>query len=314
IKPSGKPELIKIEESVSGLIFFSFEIPSNWTEGSYSANIYWNNQTDIGMKSQEFQIFIPPIPFTLEPWMIFTIIFGIAGISLASAISYRALKKLRIKQIERKQKLYNSCIDILNLDYIMVTDKKSGLNVYTQNFTEKEIDAALISGFLQAIHSFGIELIKVEDQSQTIKLEYKDSIVLMSEFVNIRLILIMKESPSRFFLYAIEELAYDIYRNYGDLIDSFNGDVKPFHSIENLLKQHLNVSFIYPLRITKIEKLEKVRITQNERSFINKAVTLMKTNNRDYFLIKSLLPGKECSPRDVEIVISLMEKKVFQLP
>ena len=55
----------------------------------------------------------------------------------------------------------------------MVTDKRSGLNVYTQNFIEKEIDAALISGFLQAIHSFGIELIKVEDQSQIIKLEYK---------------------------------------------------------------------------------------------------------------------------------------------
>ncbi|GAH55208.1 unnamed protein product, partial [marine sediment metagenome] len=34
IKPSGKVELIEIKESVSGLNFFSFEIPSNWTEGN----------------------------------------------------------------------------------------------------------------------------------------------------------------------------------------------------------------------------------------------------------------------------------------
>ena len=313
IKPSGKAELIEIKEAVSELNYFSFEIPSNWTKGTYIGKIYWNNETDVGMKSQEFQISIASIPFTMEPWMIFVIILITAGISVAGIMSYRTIKTMRNKQAERKQKLYDSCIDILNLDYIMVTDKKSGLNVYTQSFVEKAIDASLISGFLQAIHSFGIELIKVEDQSQTIKLEYKDSIILMSEFVNIRIILIMKERPSRFFLYSIEELAYDIYKNYGNLIDTFNGDVKPFHSIEALLKQHLNISFVYPLRIAQIEKLEKIRITQSERLYINKAVSLMKTKNMNHFYIKSLLPGKECSPKDVETILNLIEKKIFQL-
>ena len=313
IKPSGKAELIKVEESVSGLHFFSYEIPVNWTEGTYSAKVYWYNHTDIGVASQEFQISIPPVPFTLEPWMIAVIIISIIGVSIAGIMSYRTVRSYRNKQIEKKQKLFNSCIDILNLDYIMVSDKRSGLNVYTQNYTEKKIDAALISGFLQAIHSFGIELIKVEDQSQIIKLEYKDSIVLMSEFINVRLILIMKERPSRFFLYSIEELTYDVYKNYGTMLESFNGDVKKFQSVENLLKQHLNVAFIYPLKITPVEKLDKLRITQNERFYINKAVSWMKTNNQDHFLIKSLLPGKECSPKDVEVIFKLIEKKIFQL-
>ena len=313
IKPSGKAEVIEIKESVSGLNFFSYEIPLNWTEGTYLGKVYWNNHTDIGMKSQEFQITIAPIPFTLEPWMTTVIIISIIGFSVAGIMSYRTIKSFRDKKIEGKQKLYNSCIDILNLDYLMVSDKRSGLNVYTQNYTEKEIDAALISGFLQAIHSFGIELIKVEDQSQIIKLEYKDSIVLMSEFVNVRLILIMKERPSRFFLYSIEELTYDLYKNYGTMIDSFNGDVKKFQPIENLLKDHLHVSFIYPLRITAIEKLDKMRITQNERFYINKAVSWMKTNNQDHFLIKSILPEKECSLKDVEVLFKLIEKNIFQL-
>ena len=310
VKPSGKPELIPTEECFSPPRFFSYEIPSNWTEGRYFAKVFWNNQTDIGMSSERFKI---SVPFEIEPWMVILIVIGTLGIVTVGLISYRYLKKFRDVQLEKKQKLYDSCIDILNLEYLMVTDKKSGLNVYTQNFTEEEIDAALISGFLQAIHSFGIELIKVEDQSQTIKLEYRDRIILMTEFVNIRLIMIMNENPSRFFLYSIEELAYSIYKNFGDTINSFNGDVKPFHSIEALLKQHLNITFIYPMKIAKIERLAKLKVTQNEREFINKAVSLMKTNNKDNFLIKAILPEKECNPKDVEALLDLIEKKIFVL-
>ena len=166
----------------------------NPQKGIYKAFVYLCNGTDAGIQSEQFEISIPPVPFKMEPWMIFVIILITVAISGAGIISYRTIKSMRSKQFEKKQKLYDSCIDILNLDYIMVTDKKSGLNVYSQNLSEKTIDATLISGFLQAIHSFGIELIKVEDQSQTIKLEYKDSIILMSEFVNIRLILIMKKN------------------------------------------------------------------------------------------------------------------------
>ena len=311
VKPiTGKAELIEIQEAVSGEIFFSFLIPTNWSSGSYIGEIYWNNETDVGMKYTEFKI--PSPPFTWEPWMIFVIVLGTAGISVLSFVSYRTIKNIRNKQFEKKQKIYNSCMDVLHLDYIMVSDKKSGLNVYKQNFSEKIIDAALISGFLQAIHSFGIELIKVEDQSQTIKLEYKDSIVLMSEFVNVRLILIMKERPSRFFLYSLEDLAYDIYKNYGDMIDSFDGNVEPFKSIETLLKRHFEATFIYPLKIAQIDKLNKIRISQNERNYINKAVTLMKTKNVNHFYVRSLFTENECSPKDVETILELMEKKIFK--
>ena len=161
-------------------------------------------------------------------------------------------------------------MDALNIDYFIVSEKKSGLCLYDQIISGTEMDSTIISGFLQAIHTFGIELMKVEDRSQTIKLEYQNSIILMSEFVNLRLILMMKESPSRFFLYSVEELAYDIYKNYGDIIDNFNGDIKPFKRIEDLLQRHINISFIYPLKLSKIDELSKIRIAQHEREFVDK--------------------------------------------
>ncbi|MHA2394440.1 MAG: hypothetical protein ACXAEX_21080, partial [Promethearchaeota archaeon] len=272
----------------------------------------WYNATDGGIETEGFRINLPPPPFITQGELIIIISSIIAG-TIVSLISYRTYKNYRRNKIEKAQKLYNQCIDSFNLDYLMVTDKKSGLNLYTQNFSEKEIDAAMISGFLQAIHTFGIELMKVEDRSQTIKLEYQNSIILMSEFVNLRLILMMKESPSRFFLYSVEELAYDIYKNYGDIIDNFNGDIKPFKRIEDLLQRHLNISFIYPLKLSKIDELSKIRIAQHEREFVNKAVKLMKSKNRDYFYINSLLPEKECTPKDVDALLKLFDKGVFEL-
>jgi hypothetical protein len=298
INADGFEEHKEVEPVVIAETLFNYSIPDNavkgeWiaktaTEGWYTAKIYWNNNTDAGFKSELF--YVEKIPFSLPVEIIILIVAGVSAvISVVSVVTYRALKKRGERRIEKAQKTTSECVDAFNLDYMMVTDKKSGLNVYTQNFSGREIDAELISGFLQAIHTFGIELMKVEDRSQTIKLEYRDSIILMSEFVNLRLILIMRESPSRYFLYSVEELAYDIYKNYGNFIDEFNGDIAPFKGIEELLKRNLNPFFV------------------------NKAVHLMKTENKDYFYLHSLLPERECSLRDVESFQNLIDKKVFEL-
>ncbi|MFX1328320.1 MAG: hypothetical protein ACFE91_09260 [Promethearchaeota archaeon] len=304
---------IETREVVSEDNIFYYEIPSNSREGIYTILIYWNNNTDAGIQSKEFQLIKPPEPFTIDPIWILVGILSTIGASVLIIFSYITIKKYRFRRIERAEKLFNKCMDALNLEYIIVSEKKSGLNLYQQKFIEREIDASMISGFLQAIHSFGIELMKIEDRSQTIKLEYKGSIILMTEFVNLRLILLMKESPSRNFLYSVEDLAFDIYRQYGKIVDAFNGDVKPFRGIEDLLKQHLNTSFVYPLEIAKIEQIEKIRVSQSERFFINKAVSLMKQNNKDFFFTRELFPENACSPKDIEVIQGLINKKIFQV-
>jgi hypothetical protein len=306
-------ESIEISDITLERTFFSYTIPEKPLEGTYLLEIFWNNGTDAGVQSQEFQVKIPPVPFTVDPMLIVIGIVSAIGVSVLSVASYITIRNYRRRKIEEAQKFYNKCMDVLNLDYIIVSDKKSGLNVYQQKFTTKEIDAAMISGFLQAIHTFGIELIKIEDQSQTIKLEYKDSIIIMTEFVNLRLILIMKEHPSPNFLYSLDDLAYDIYKFYGALIEEFTGDIKPFKTIEKLLKRHLNTSLTYPMTISKKEKLERIRISQSEKSLINKATFIMKKSGTASFVFASLLPEGECSPKDIEIFLKLIDKNIFQV-
>ncbi|MFX0043035.1 MAG: hypothetical protein ACFE8L_08995 [Candidatus Hodarchaeota archaeon] len=313
--PIGFEEIIEVKQATSEQTII-FELYLNSTifyKGDYIAKIYWNNETDAGVQSQEFQIIEPSTPFTLDLKIILDIILLAVGVSAAGIISYWTIKKMRTKKIEEEHKIYSKCMDIMNLDSIIVTNKRSGLSIYEQNFTSKELNGTLISGFLQALSSFGIELMKVENQSQTIKLEYKESIVLMSEFVNIRLILIMRESPSKYLLYSLEDLAYETYKNYGDMIEQFNGDVRKFKGIEDLLIKHLNVSIIYPLSLASIDQIEKIRINPTEKSFINNAISIMKKKNINTFYIKELLPEKSCSPKDIEIILKLIGKNIFQV-
>jgi hypothetical protein len=196
----------------------------------------------------------------------------------------------------------------MDIEYIIVLHKKSGIDVYSKAFGDKKVDPTLISGFLQAIQNFGSEVLGRAKESRTFKVEYQKSILLMTEFVNLRLIVIMKESPSKNFLYTIESLAYDIYHNYGNLFDDFQGNLQEFQGIRNLLEEHLGISFLYPLTI---DYSIKMKLTQLERELIKRASELMRDNNLNYFYSIYLLPDNVCTPKDFEIINELIRKRVF---
>ncbi|MFX1317484.1 MAG: hypothetical protein ACFE9T_16600, partial [Promethearchaeota archaeon] len=225
INPLGNQDqldIIYVLESAGNLLL-SFQLPSNPNDGFYTAYVFWNNATDAGVISQKFKI---AIPFVLDPMLVVIIASAIAILAIASFATVKLVKSSKRKHEAYRQSIFNKYMDVLNLEYFIVTHKTSGLNIYEQILAGKSIDASLIAGFLEAIRSFGIELTGAGEQSQTIKLEYQDSKILMSEFKSFRILLIMKESPSQDFLESIKNLSYDIDSRYGYLIKKFNGNIK----------------------------------------------------------------------------------------
>ncbi|MFX1235556.1 MAG: hypothetical protein ACFFBY_13540, partial [Promethearchaeota archaeon] len=188
-------------------------------------------------------------------------------------------------------------------------EKKSSLNVYEQVFTSQKIDPTLITGFLSAIHSFGIELTNTDEKTQTIKLEFKNSKVIMSEFRDFRIVLIMNQLPSEKFLDSINQLAFDIELYYGRYLEKFKGNIDPFKGIEDLLKKHLNISFLYPL---KVVKTGKHKVDQVERTIIGRALEVMKRNKQNYFYTTHIMETKQYDSKDIEAIFNLIEKKIFQ--
>ncbi|MFW9873170.1 MAG: hypothetical protein ACFFG0_08725, partial [Candidatus Thorarchaeota archaeon] len=239
-------ESLEITQTTSSEIVLSYTLSSNPNEGIYWAYIYWFDGENAGITSQDFQI---NVPFVLDPKYIVIIVVGSIIISSAGFTSYKLIKRSKRIHQEYREKIYNQYMDVLNTDYFIVIEKRTGLNIYEQILAGKDMDASLITGFLEAIRNFGIELTGANEQSQTIKLEYHESKVIMSEFKDFRILLIMKENPSQDFLSSIKSLSYDIDNIYGDDILHFTGNLDKFVNIKDLVEKHLKTSLIYPLEL-----------------------------------------------------------------
>ena len=167
-------------------------------------------------------------------------------------------------------------------------------------------DAMLISGYLDAISKFEIALTSSEKRSQSIKLEYQKSKILMSEFRNFRIIQIMKQNPSNYILNSVEKLSYDIDKEYGEYFSNFTGEMSHFRGLDKLIESHLHISLVYPYKIDykKIDELNK-----RERMIIHRATNITKTSSHFYILF--LIPENEWKYRNFKTILNLIEKKVF---
>ena len=299
-------ETIEIATTTTTEIVLSYTLSSNPNKGIYWAYIYWFDGENAGIKAQDFRV---NVPFVLDPIYIVIIVAGSVLLAGASFTSYKLIKRSKKRHQEFRQKIYNKYMDVLNLDYFIIIEKRTGLNIYEQILAGKDMDASLITGFLEAIRSFGIELTGANEQSQTIKLEYQQSKIIMSEFKAFRILLIMKENPSQDFLDSIKSLEYDIDNKYGDDILHFTGNIDKFAGIKDLLDQHLETSLIYPLEL----KPQNVKVSSDEKALITRAEEVMKMRKTDYFFLSYLLYDKKgFQVKDAETVLNLIGKKIFK--
>ena len=285
---------------------YQYSLSANPEEGIYKSYTFWNNATDAGLVVYEFQV---EVPFTVPIEILYGILILVSAIILASMLSLMLVKRNKRIKTERRQRIYNEYMDALNVDYFIVSDKNSGLSIYDQIIAGNQIDSTLISGFLQAIRSFGIELTKSRKESQTIKLEYQESKILMSEFKDFRFVFIMKDNPSEDFIKSVDLLSKEIDDKFGKNIENFDGNVAIFQGIRSILEKYLQIALIYPL---KLAQRKKIKVTQNERAIIDRALKTMEQRKSDYFYVSSLFGKKsKFQVKDAEDILNLIKKHIF---
>jgi hypothetical protein len=167
----------------------------------------------------------------------------------------------------------------------------------------------LVSGFLNAIRSFGIELTGSSEQSQVIKLEYQDSKIIMSEYKQFRVILIMKETPSNEFLENLKYTTIETDEKFGRFLEDFKGDVRPFKYVERLLIQRLETSFLYPL---KVDEVPKTKLSSYEKDLLKRVKNHLETQDVHSFKIAYFIDKETPNPLDVKLFSDLIKKRIFQ--
>jgi hypothetical protein len=292
---------------------FTYNLTMSDLDGTYTAYVFYfsASETNVGVQTQTFEISIyepppPPPPDFSLPLIIGLIALGAVVLGLVAVIGYKRIQKSKRTKLE---KFLSKCTDISIINDIIVIDTKSGIDIFSQSFGGRKLDTSLISGFLQAISNFGSTISEDARESRTLTIEYRDSIVMQTEFVNLKLIVTLKENPSSNFKFIMEDLAYDIYKHYGQEIDRFTGILRPFQNMNELIEKHLNVSFLYPLTIVDNPK---VKLSMAEKQMVDRARNFMKESNFDHFYSLYLLPENVCTPRDYKAIFSLIEKGIFK--
>jgi hypothetical protein len=282
---------------------FSYELSINPHKGEWKVFIYWYSNHDAGVETILFSVISlkdPPNYSLILGVILTTIILGFASYQLT--LRYRKFNEVK------KSKIYDKFMDILNLNYIIISDKKSGLNLYEESFTGKTLSPTLITGYLNALNIFGIELTGSYENSQTIKLDFENAKIIMSDFKDIRIIFILKENPSENLLKAIKSISYDIDRKYGKLAKNFKGKRKEFIGMSEIIRKYFFMPFIYPL---KIIESENIILNQGERELLTEAKTIMNENNINYIFSTFLMPQQEFEMKTAKIISSLIEKGIF---
>ncbi len=229
------------------------------------------------------------------------IIIGIA--SVFGAMKYRSIHKNKI------EKITNQYLDILKLNYLLLSERKTGLNIYERSFTGKKIDPTLISGYLNAFKIFGVELAGSYQKSQIAKLEYQKIKIIMADYRDIRTTLIFNEEPSDDFFDLVTSFSYEIESNYKKELKNFMGDRRKFKDIEKIIDKHLNITFILPLDIYETEGME---YKKDQEDIINQIKQIKKKNKISYFFSSFLMENQNFDLKTAKIITKLIKNRILR--
>jgi hypothetical protein len=137
-----------------------------------------------------------------------------------------------------------------NLQHILIIHKLSGTCLFSFPCSALNFDPDLVSGFLQAISSFGTEVSSEETGLEEIK--YQGFVVALSEGELIRSAFICNKSPDRTLLSSIKYFTIKFEDEYRVNLENWTGDISAFKRTPSLVEEYFKVGSKLLFLIPKI--------------------------------------------------------------
>ncbi|NVM52941.1 MAG: hypothetical protein HWN66_04500 [Candidatus Helarchaeota archaeon] len=191
---------------------------------------------------------------------------------LAGALSDGVFKRSEIAALVRKKRTIPAWITkkieaAKNLQHILIIHKLSGACLFSYSCSELGFDPDLVSGFLQAISSFGTEVSSKETGLEEIR--YQGFVVALSEGELVRSAFICNQSPATTLLSSIKYFTIKFEDQHRSNLEKWTGDVTLFHKTAFLVEEYFKVGskllFLVP-HIPKDQTLTKEIVVQKLQS------------------------------------------------
>lgn len=142
----------------------------------------------------------------------------------------RGLEGIR-NEIQQKESNYS----IRVAHYLLIIYKLSGLCLFSYKFSPGEFDPDLMSGFLQAIQSFGTEFSSSEEAGMR-RLSYKDFEITIEEGEFVRVALVGIGKITNFLQEQLKDFVILFSSQFRDDLAHFEGRVEQFRPAEAIIK------------------------------------------------------------------------------
>ncbi|NHI92961.1 MAG: winged helix-turn-helix transcriptional regulator [Candidatus Lokiarchaeota archaeon] len=120
-------------------------------------------------------------------------------------------------------------------NYIIIIFKESGSSILEERISGKEFNADLLSGFIQAIQSFGIEIHKGETSIS--KMIYKDFEIIMEEGEYIRTAIICSNKSIGMLSGQLKRFVEEFEIRHKQDLKDFGGNIKIFRDSRDLISK-----------------------------------------------------------------------------
>jgi len=220
-------------------------------------------------------------------------------------------------QVEREI-IWQKFLDVLNIRHILLIDKESGLKLLSYSVLGAEIDADLLSGFIQANITFSesekvsLNGSKYTKNSQFYELQYQNFNILLKDGKFIRLCLILDQQASDY-------MRTDVLQFLREYEEFFNEEITTFKksgsfNAENMteyLVDALKITLVFPMSLAHSippKDLEKINENQIQKAIVNLARELL--ISKPFFFINNLLNKVK---KIVNLDASIILYEIYQL-
>jgi hypothetical protein len=223
----------------------------------------------------------------------------------------------RHQQVEREI-IWQKFLDVLNIRHILIMDKESGLKLVSYSISGAEINADLLSGFIQANITFS-ESEKVSlNGSKYVKdhnfyeFQYQNFNILLKngEFVRVCLILDHKAS---------DNLRTDVLQFLREYEDLFHNEISDFQksgvfNAVNMMEYSidaLNIKLVFPMTLAHSippSELQKINENQIQKVIMNLANEFLVS--KPFFFINNLLNRVK---KIVDLESNIILYEIYQL-
>ncbi|NHI92001.1 MAG: hypothetical protein EAX96_05820, partial [Candidatus Lokiarchaeota archaeon] len=123
--------------------------------------------------------------------------------------------------------------------YMMIINKESGVTMYQRSFFETKLDPDLISGFLTAIQSFGLEL--STEESSMKKLVYRDFQIELEDGDYVRAALIMEGEVTQFLMRSLLKFVNRFERTFAEHLENWDGRLQQFEDADKIVDEEFEI-------------------------------------------------------------------------